>query len=700
MIDRPTKEPEASSCMTADPIRFDEIDPGRIETAVTELVASSLAELTSIELASEPTWASTMGRLERMQDFVSRVWGTASHLMSVANSPELRAVHERCQPLIVDLMVKVQQSRSLYDALTQLKEGPQWAALGPARQRVVSGALLDAELSGVALDGASRERFAEVQTELARLGSQFGNNLMDATAAFSLDVMDREAIEGMPASALALAAGRAQEAGLAKEADAEQGPWRFTLDAPSMIPFLEHCPRRELRREMYMAHITRASKGDHDNTPLIASILSLRAESAKLLGLENYAQVSLRAKMAEDEGSVERLLESLRGSSLDAARAELEELKTYAAAKGGPGPDSFAHWDVAFWAERLREERYGLHDEELRPYFPLPVVLEGLFDLTKKLFGVSVEAADGQVPVWHPDVRYFRVTDEQGQEIARFYFDAYSRPGVKRGGAWMNGAISRSSCLGEDGGVRLPTAYVVCNQAPGNEARPSLMSFGEMRTLFHEFGHALQHMLTTVDDSLVAGIQGVEWDAVEVASQFMENWCYERDVVHHCSRHLETGECLPDALLAKLRDARAYRAGSNMLRQIYFGLIDLELHRDYRLEGPVDAFEVQRGVALRATVTPPLAEDRFLAGFSHIFGGGYAAGYYSYKWAEVMSADAFAAFEEAGLQDAEALRRVGRRYRDTILAMGGSLPPAEVFRKFRGRDPDPAPLLRHSGLAA
>jgi len=496
---------------------------------------------------------------------------------------------------------------------------------------------------------------------------------------------------------LAVAAASAREAG-EKNATASEGPWRITLDAPSLVPFLEHSRRRDLREKVYRAYITRASGGPSDNTPLIDDILSLRHEQAELLGFQSYAEASLAAKMAPSVAEAERLLKELRSASYQAAETDLDDVRDFAASQHADEAGDLAHWDVAFWAERLREQRYAFNDEDLRPYFPLPKVLDGLFALATKLFGVRIEAADGEVPVWHDDVRFFHVLDEDGRRIAAFYLDPYSRPAEKRGGAWMDECMGRAR-IG-DGSVRLPVAYVICNQAPPVGGRPSLMNFTELRTVFHEFGHALQHMLTRVDYSLAAGIRGIEWDAVELASQFMENWCYHRETLVSLSSHVDSGKPLPGELFDKIVRARNYRAGSQMLRQVYFSLIDLELHHRYRPGHGETVFDVQRRVAEHATVMKPLREDRFLCSFAHIFAGGYAAGYYSYKWAEVLSADAFSAFEEAGLDHDEALAATGRRYRDTILALGGSRPPMQIFTDFRGREPSTQALLRQSGLAA
>ncbi|HET7558360.1 MAG TPA: M3 family metallopeptidase, partial [Limnochordia bacterium] len=392
-------------------------------------------------------------------------------------------------------------------------------------------------------------------------------------------------------------------------------------------------------------------------------------------------------------------LDELRAVSAPAAETDMAELQRFAAEQGAAEADDLQHWDVAFWAERLRETHYGVNEEELRPYFPLPTVLAGLFALTKRLFGAEVEPADGEAPVWHEDVRVFKVLDETGERRATFYLDPYSRPADKRGGAWVNPAVSRSRVMAPSGqSVRLPAAYVCCNQAPPVDGQPSLMSFREVETLFHEFGHALQALLTTVDYGLASGLNLIEWDAVEIASQFMENWCYQRRTMDRISGHVETGEPLPDELFEKLTAARTYRSGSLMMRQLQFGLIDMDLHTRFDPDAG-SPLAVQKRFAKTMNVLPPLPEDRFICAFTHLFAGGYAAGYYSYKWSEVLSADAFGAFEEAGLGDEQAIAAVGRRYRDTILALGGSRPPMEVFVDFRGREPSTEALLRHAGLA-
>jgi len=679
--------------------RFDEIEVAHVEPAIRRLLDELAGELDALEAGIEPTYQGIVAPLERLNDRLGFAWGVVGHLMSVRNSDALRDAHGSVPPHVIALGLRLGQSRPIYDALASLREGPGWEALDGAQQRIVESLLREARHAGVALEGAERERFNEIEQQLAQLSTDFSNHVLDATKQYALVVRDPAQMDGTPPSLREQAAQSAREAGEA-DADAEQGPWRLTLDAPSLIPYLEHGCDRSVREQLYRAYISRASSGDLDNGPLIERILALRREAAGLLGYPTYAALSLASKMAPDVDAVTALLEDLRVAAYDAAVEDFEALGAHAREVGAAEADDLRHWDVAFHAERLREARFAYSEEDLRPYFPLPHVLEGLFELAGRLFGVVVESADGEAPVWHPDVRFFRIRDEAGGPIAAFYLDPYSRPGEKRGGAWMDECIGRSRRLaGEGEEVRRPVAYLVCNQTPPVGGKPSLMSFDEVETLFHEFGHGLQHMLTGVDEAMAAGIRNVEWDAVELPSQFMENWCYDRDTLRRISSHVDTGEPLPDELYRKLRAARTYRAGSDMLRQLYFALTDLALHTDFEPGGDRSVLDVQREVAARTAVLPPLPEDRLLCSFGHIFAGGYAAGYYSYKWAEVLSADAFEAFEEAGLGDESAVRETGRRFRDSVLATGGGRPPMDVFRDFRGREPSPDALLRHCGLS-
>lgn len=689
---------------------YDAIRPEHVVPGIRALLATLGEELTTLEREVEPTWGGLIEPLERMGDHLEAPWSAVRHLVGVKNSDALREAHAEVQGDVVAFGLRVGQSPVIYEALQKLESDAKGDALDGAQSRIVESLLREARHAGVGLEEPERERFNAIQAELAALGTQFMNHVLDATKAFGLVLSDESDVEGIPESLRQLAAQNAREHG-ADGATAERGPWRLTLDIPSFQPFLQHARRRDLREKLYRAYITRASSGssgsgsdsdagsDSDNGPIITKILALRSEKAKLLGYSSYAELSLSAKMAPDVAAVEELLEQLRGASWGAAERDFETLAEFAGTHPEfPQREPLAHWDVAFWAERLREARYDYSEEALRPWFPLPVVLNGLFDLARHLFGVTIDAADGEAPIWHPDVRFFHVRDEQGERIASFYLDPYSRPSEKNGGAWMDECVTRSALLAGPGeAVRCPVAHMVCNQAPPLEGKPSLMSFLEVTTLFHEFGHALQHMLTRVSRGMASGIRNVEWDAVELPSQFMENWCYEKATLSAISAHVDTGESLPDQLYQKLLAARTFRAGSDMLRQLYFAFTDIALHAA-TTDDAEDPFDVQRRIAARTTLLPPLPEDRFLCSFSHIFAGGYAAGYYSYKWAEVLSADAFAAFEEAGLDDPKAIAETGRRYRETVLALGGSAAPMDVFTAFRGRAPQPDALLRHAGL--
>ncbi|OKH28823.1 M3 family metallopeptidase [Chroogloeocystis siderophila] len=673
---------------------FEQIKPDCVVPAMTQLLGELETELATLEANVSPTWSGLVEPLERITERLRWSWGIVGHLMGVKNSPELREAYETVQPKVVEFYNKLNQSKPLYEAFKALRQSDRWDSLDTAQQRIVEAAIRDAELSGVGLEGEKRSRFNEIQLELAELSTKFSNHVLDATKAFSLTLTEQDEVDGLPPSLKSLAAQAARAAG-EENATPEVGPWQITLDFPSFGPFMQHSTRRDLREKLYKAFISRASSGDLDNSPLIERILQLRQEEAKLLGFNSYAELSLASKMAPSIEAVENLLEELRSASYDAAMQEFEELKAFAAAKGADS--ELKHWDISYWAERQREEKFNFTAEELRPYFPLPQVLDGLFGLVERVFGVTVTAADGQAPVWHPDVRYFQIADETGA-IAYFYLDPYSRPAEKRGGAWMDDCIGRAK-MTEAGttSTRKPVAYLVCNQTPPVDDKPSLMTFNEVETLFHEFGHGLQHMLTKVDYAGAAGINNVEWDAVELPSQFMENWCYHRDTLLGIAKHYETGETLPEHYYQKLVAARNYMSGSAMLRQLHFSLVDLELHHRYQPSGSETANDIRNRIAKNTTVLPPLPEDAFLCSFGHIFAGGYAAGYYSYKWAEVLSADAFAAFEESGLEP-EQIAATGKRFRDTVLALGGSKHPMEVFQSFRGREPSTEPLLRHSGL--
>jgi len=675
---------------------FTKIEPEHIVPAMNQLLEELNKKLIDLETDVEPTWNGLVAPLEDITERLYWSWGVINHLMGVKNSPELRSAHQTIQSQVIQFINKLSQSQPIYNALEVLRGRDNWNTLEPAQKRIVEAAIRDAQLAGVGLQGEAKERFNAIQMELAELSTNFSNHILDATKTFSITLTQQEEIAGLPLSLLSLTAQAARENG-AENATPENGPWRITLDYPSYVPFMQHSTRRDLREKLYKAFISRATRGELDNNPLIERILSLRQEMADLLGYQTYAEISLASKMAPNVEAVEKLLEELRSASYDAAVQELAELKAFAASKGAAEANDLKHWDISFWAERQREEKFAFTQEELRPYFPLPQVLDGLFGLVHRVFGLTVTPADGQAPVWHKDVRYFQITDETGSALAYFFLDAYSRPAEKRGGAWMDTCVNRRQL---ETTTQLPVAYLTCNQTPPVEDKPSLMTFSEVETLFHEFGHGLQHMLTKVNYVGAAGINNIEWDAVELPSQFMENWCYDRPTLMGMAKHYQTGETLPEHYYQKLLAAKNYMSGSAMLRQLHFSFVDMELHHRYRPGGEETAKDVRDRIAKTTTVLPPLPEDSFLCAFGHIFAGGYAAGYYSYKWAEVLSADAFAAFEESGLENEQAIQATGKRYRDTILALGGSQHPMEVFQSFRGREPMTKPLLKHNGLVA
>jgi len=687
---------------------FEAITPDQVSSHIPELLSQLEIELDQLEAtlalaldqARPLAWHEVMDPLHRLGERLRWSWGVVSHLNGVCNSPELREAHASQQPAVVAFGNRAGQSRTVYAALRALERQ---GGLDGTQQRILAAELRDMDLRGVGLEGEAQQAFNATNQELAELGTRFGNNVLDATNGWSLLLESDDEVAGLPESVRQLLAQAAAEAGQT-QADgsaptAAAGPWLLGLDMPRFGPFLQYGRNRALRERAYKAHVSRASGEEGGNWPLIERILSLRLAQARRLGYANWAEVSLASKMAGSEHDVEALLEDLRVAALPAARRELEELRQCAARAGAAEAADLKPWDVSFWAEARRQELFELDSEALRPWFPLPQVLAGLFGLCDRLFAITIEAADGEAPVWHPEVRFFRVLDrDSGQALAAFYLDPYSRPGSKRGGAWMDECLARQTR--PDGTPVLPVAYLICNQSPPVGETPSLMTFQEVETLFHEFGHGLQHMLTTVERPQAAGINNVEWDAVELPSQFMENWCYDRATLLGMARHWQTGEPLPEAEFAKLQAARTFMGGAATLRQVHFALTDLRLHSQWTPEGGVTPEQLRRQIATTTTVLEPIEEDAFLCSFGHIFAGGYSAGYYSYKWAEVLSADAFSAFEEAGLDNDALVRATGRRFRDTVLSQGGSRHPSEVFESFRGRSPSASALIRHSGLEA
>lgn len=662
---------------------FTAIRPEHVEPAMIAIIEENLRAIDRLVTQPDPCWESLVQPLHNLNDRLEKAWAPVSHMNAVVQNEALRAAHDACLPQLSAYHTRLGQHRGLYAAYRSIRDSNAYEALSQAQKRTIDNALRDFSLSGIDLDEPGQQRFAAISSRLSELASQFANHVLDATRIWGKYVADESQLAGLPDTALNLA--RAQA-----EAKGQQG-FLLTLDAPCYIAVITYADNRELRREMYEAYVTRASEcgpqaGQFDNGAIISEILALRHELARLLGFDSYAHYSLATKMAESPEQVTAFLHDLVRRSRPVALEELATLKQFAQEQHGC--DDLASWDVAWFSEKLREQSYAVDQEQLRQYFPLEKVLSGLFLLIEKLFAVRIAPEEG-VALWHPDAKAFTVS-RNGAVIARFFTDFYAREN-KRGGAWMGDCRVRR--LLDDGSVQLPVAFLTCNFMAPNAQQPCLLTFDDVTTLFHEFGHGLHHMLTQVDCAPVSGINGVEWDAVELPSQFLENWCWQPEVIPTISAHYQSGEPLPAAMLAKMLAARNFQSGLQMLRQLEFALFDFLLHWQYDPARPVQSVldEVREGVAV---LMPPVF-NRFQNSFSHIFAGGYAAGYYSYKWAEVLSADAFAAFEENGvLDDATCARFLG-----DILERGGTEDAMTLFRRFRGREPAVDALLRHSGLA-
>ena len=671
----------------ADLPSFAAIQPEHVEPAIDRLLAENRAELERLLAANAVyTWDNLLRLLEELEDRLNKAWSPVNHLHSVCDSEALRAAYNACLPRLSAYYSELGQHQGLYRAYQQIADGPEYARLDPAQRKVITDALRDFRLSGIALPPEQQARYKDIQQELAQLGAKFSENVLDATQAWTQHLTDETRLAGLPESARALARQTAQQRGL--------DGWLLTLELPSYLPVMNYADDRELRRELYSAYCTRASDqgpngGQWDNGPVMERILALRHELAQLLGFHDYTEYSLTTKMADSPDQVLDFLADLARRARPQAQRELDELRTFAGEQFGV--DNLQAWDIGYYSEKLRQHRYQLSQEELRPYFPLPRVLTGLFAVAERLFGIAIRPLDG-VEVWRPDVRVYEIRDAADQPRGRFYLDVYARP-HKRGGAWMDGCLARRRLADA---VRLPAAYLVGNFTPPVGDNPALLTHSEVLTLFHEFGHGLHHLLTTVDYLPVAGIHGVEWDAVELPSQFMENWCWAREALDLLAGHYQTGEPLPDELYQRMLAAKHFQAGILMVRQLEFGLFDFRLHRDYDPARGGRVREVLDKVRQQVAVILPPEWNRFANAFTHIFAGGYAAGYYSYKWAEVLSADAFSAFEDSGIFDAA----TGARFRENILEVGGSRPALASFVAFRGREPQIEPLLRLSGIAA
>jgi oligopeptidase A len=661
--------------------RFAELKPEHVAPAVDTLLAEGRATIERV-LGAPPRWESFVAPLEDANERLGRAWGQVAHLHAVLDSPELREAYNANLPKVTQYWTELGQNQALFEKYRQLADSTDFALLSAARRRIVENALRDFRLGGAELPADKKARFAAIQEELARLGAKFSENLLDATKAFSI-VVDEKRIAGIPRDVLDAAREAAQK-------DGKDG-WKFTLHAPSYLPVMQYADDRALRQTMYRESVTRASefgRPDWDNTPLIARIVELRREAAGLLGYRNYAEVSLVPKMAESPEQVLAFLEDLARRARPFAEKDVAELREFA--RRSLGLDPLESWDVAYASEKLRVSRYAFSEQEVKQYFPEEVAIQGLFRVAETLYGVRISAASARA--WHEDVRFYELRDAAGQLVGQFYMDLYARD-TKRGGAWMDDAIARRR---KGASVQTPVAYLTCNFSRPVGERPALFTHDEVLTLFHEFGHGLHHLLTRVEDLGVSGINGVEWDAVELPSQFMENFCWEWEVLRHMTRHVDTGAPLPRELYDKMVAAKNFQSGLAMLRQLEFAIFDMRLHDDFVPGAGRGALELLEEVRNRIAVLRPPSYNRFPNSFSHIFAGGYAAGYYSYKWAEVLSADAYSLFEEQGVLDA----RAGQRFRDEILAVGGSRPAADSFRAFRGREPRVDALLRHNGMIA
>ena len=658
-------------------IRTEHITPA-VEALLTENRAL-IKRLTATSVAA--TWDSFVAPLEDANERLGRAWGVVGHLHGVLDSPELREAYNANQPGIVQYWTELGQNLALFEKYKALRASAEFASLKGQQQKIIDNEIRDFRLSGAELSEEKKQRYAQIMDELARLSTKFSENVLDATNAFSTTVEDLADVAGIPEDSLELAAEAAQKAGA-------KG-WKFTLHAPSYMPVMQYADNRDLRETIYRAHVTRASefgKLDWDNTPLIAQILKLRNEAAQLLGYSSHAEVSLATKMAESPRQVVDFLENLAAKAKPFALKDWDELNAFAANELGIA--QMQAWDSSYASEKLRLRRYDFSDQEVKQYFPEPKVMQGMFRVIETIYGLHIESE--QAEAWDPNVRFYRISEKDGTVIGRFYVDLYARE-TKRGGAWMDEAITRR-LVGAT--VQTPVAYLNCNFPSPAGDKPATFSHDDVITLFHEFGHGLHHMLTRVDYLGVSGIRGVEWDAVELPSQFMENFCWEWDVLSHMTAHVDTGAPLPRALFDKMVAAKNFQSGMQMVRQVEFSLFDMLLHDEFDPESGKTAQHLLDEIRSKVAVSVPPPWNRFPNNFSHIFSGGYSAGYYSYKWAEVLSADAYSAFEESGVLDPG----TGARFREEILAVGGSRPAIESFKAFRGREPTVDALMRHSGM--
>jgi oligopeptidase A len=662
--------------------KFNEIKPEHISPAVDSLLAEGRGLVEQLATATEtPTWESFALKLEDHSEKLGRTWSQVGHMNAVVNSPELREAYNANLAKLTDFYSDLSQDERLYTKYKAIQSSPEFVKLSSTQQKIINNEVRDFKLGGAELPTKEKARFKTISEELSKLGSKFEENIMDNTNDFAHYIENVDELAGIPQDAIEAAASAAKEAG--------KTGYKFSLHFPSYMPVLQYANNRELREILYRAYATRASefgKTEWDNTKLISDILKLKQEEAKMLGFKNYAELSLATKMADTPAQVTEFLDTLAKRAKPYAERDMQELSDYAKKLG---INDMQAWDVAYVSEKLREEKYAFSDQEVKQYFPEDKVLAGLFKVTETIFGVQVRKADA--PLWHQDAAFYEINDSNQKPIAYFYLDLYARNN-KRGGAWMDECITRRK---KEAGIELPVAYLTCNFSAPVGGKPALFTHDEVITMFHEFGHGLHHMLTQVDEYGVSGIKGVEWDAVELPSQFMENFCWEWDVLRHMTKHVDTGAQLPRELFDKMVAAKNFQAGMQTVRQIEFSLFDMRLHGDFDPNGEQTALDLIEQVRDEVSVLRPPKWNRFPNSFSHIFAGGYAAGYYSYKWAEVLSADAYSLFEELGVLSEQA----GSRFKNEVLAKGGSRPAMESFVAFRGREPSMDALLRHNGMA-
>ncbi len=666
------------------PPRFQAIRPEHVEPAVRQRTGEVEALVERLAQDAAPTWQTLVEPLDAAQEALGRAWGPVEHLNSTMNTDALREVYRATKPLLAEHDARVGQDERLFRAFEAVRARADQDGLTAVQRKVLDETLRDFRLAGVALEADAKTRFREIKVELSKLEARFADNVLDVTRAFRMVIDDPADLEGLPERVVAAA----RQQALDDDPSAPEQRWTFTLHAPSVQPFLQYSRRRALRERLYRAFTTRATEGEQDNGPLMGRILELRQELARLLGYRNYAEVSLATKMAPSPEKALEFLRDLAAKSRPFGERDRAELDAFGRKRDGL--ERLEAWDFAFYREALRQERYSFSDEEVRQYFPVERVLAGLFDVLQRLYGIRLADATGRFETWHPTVRTLEVKDERGELIGHMFLDLFARDG-KKPGAWMGDCLERRR---RGGDLQRPIAYLVCNFSPPLGDKPSLLRHEEVRTLFHECGHALHHVLTKVDVRQVSGINRVPWDGVELPSQFHENWVWHPESLALLAGHVDTGAALPAELLERMLAAKNFQSGADMLRQLEFALFDLTLHTSFDPKGATTVHEVIEAVREEVAVMRPPAWNRFENAFSHIFAGGYAAGYYSYKWAEVLAADAFSRFEEEGIFSPEA----GRDFREHILGQGGSEDLMALFVRFRGREPSPEPLLRQSGL--